>query len=90
AVKEEVFDLSAVAGKLVSWLAKKHPEAVRERYRLIDLPGEPAELLEAIGRKRGFIVSGGSVDTLKAAQNVLKEFREGKLGQFTLDEPTSP
>lgn len=87
AIKEEVFDLHAVAGKLLKWLAENYPEAVRERYKLEDLSGEPEELLEAIGVKRGFILSGGAVDTLKSAQNIMKEFREGKLGRFTLDEP---
>ena len=88
AIKEEVFNLNAVAGKLIKWLAENYPEAVRERYKLEDLAGEPEELLEAIGAKRGFFISGGVVDTLKSAQNVLKEFREGKLGRFTLDAPS--
>lgn len=88
AIKEEVFNLNAVAGKLIQWLAENYPEAVRERYKLEDLAGEPEELLEAIGAKRGFFISGGVVDTLKSAQNVLKEFREGKLGRFTLDSPS--
>jgi len=88
AIKEEVYNLNAVAGKLIQWLAENYPEAVRERYKLADLAGEPEELLEAIGAKRGFFISGGAVDTLKSAQNVLKEFREGKLGRITLDAPS--
>lgn len=87
AIKEEVFELNAVSGKLIKWLAENYPEAVRERYKLESLAGEPEELLEAIGAKRGFFISGGAVDTLKSAQNVLKEFQEGKLGRFTLDAP---
>lgn len=87
AIKEDVFDLNAVAGKLLKWLAENHPAAVRERYGLENLPEEPEELLKAAGAKRGFYMSGGTVDLLKSARNILKEFREGKLGRFTLDEP---
>jgi len=87
AIKEEVLDLEAIAGRLLTWLRENHLLVIRERYRLTDLPKEPERLLEAIGAKRGFVLPGGTVDTLKAAQNVLKEFREGKLGRFTFDEP---
>lgn len=87
AIKEEVFDLNAVAVKLLQWLAENHPEQVRERYKLEVLPGEPEKLLEAIGAKRGYYITGGVVDNLKSAQNILREFRDGKLGCFTLDEP---
>ncbi len=87
AIKEEVFDPVEVAGKLLKRLVKTCPDLVGERYRLDRLPEEPGELLEAIGARRGFFVSGGYVDNLKSASIVLKEFREGKLGRHTLDEP---
>ena len=44
-------------------------------------------LLEAAGRKRGFLVSGGDVDTERMAKILLDEFRAGKLGRFTLELP---
>lgn len=87
AIKEEVYDFYAVAGKLAHWLAENYPGALRERYKLDTLPVDQDELLEAIGAKRGYYVSGGMVDTLNSARIVLKEFREGKLGRYTLDEP---
>ena len=44
-------------------------------------------LLEAAGRRRGFLVSGGEVDTERMAKILLDEFRGGKLGRFTLEVP---
>ena len=44
-------------------------------------------LLEAAGRKRGFLVSGGEVDTERMARVLLDEYRGGKLGRFTLELP---
>ncbi|MDD4170340.1 MAG: ribosome biogenesis GTPase YlqF [Desulfotomaculaceae bacterium] len=87
AIKEEVFSLYDVAGQLIELLAKKYPEAVMKRYKLQHLPEEAGELFRLIGISRGFIGAGGTVDLLKAAQSVMKEFREGNLGRITLEQP---
>ena len=44
-------------------------------------------LLEKAGRKRGFLISGGEVDTERMSRILLDEFRGGKLGRFTLEFP---
>ena len=44
-------------------------------------------LLEKAGRKRGFLISGGEVDTERMSRILLDEFRGGKLGRFTLELP---
>jgi ribosome biogenesis GTPase A len=88
AIKEQVFDLEAVAGRLAVWLAVNHPGSLKDRYRIeISSPAEPQEALAAVGKSRGLIQHGGRVDTYKAAVLLLKEFREGVLGRFTLDQP---
>ena len=43
--------------------------------------------MEEAGRKRGFLVSGGEVDTERMSRILLEEFRSGKLGRFTLELP---
>ena len=61
---------------------------LRERYKLTgELPGDGWELLQLIGRRRGMLISGGEVDTERAAITVLDEFRGGKLGRITLEKP---
>ena len=88
AIKEDVYDLYDVAGHLLKWISENYPHALRERYKIMrELPAEPEEMLRAVGSRRGFLTPGGKVDTLKAAQIVLKEFRSGKLGRFTMDMP---
>jgi len=89
AIREQVFDLEAVAVRLAGWLADNHPGCIRERYKvdLVAVTGDPAEVLAAIGQSRGLIQQGGRVDTYKAAVLLIKEFREGTLGRFTLDLP---
>ena len=87
AIKEDIYDLNQVAGSLLKWLSVNYPNALRERYKLAELHEDAEELLRAVGSQRGFLTPGGNVDTLKAAQVVLKEFRSGKLGRFTLEVP---
>lgn len=97
AIREEVFNIYDVAIRLIKWLVENRPEAFLKRYKSPDLPEDTEELLaenaesllELVGLSRGFISAGGAVDLKKSAQNVLKEFREGKFGRITLDDPTS-
>ena len=56
-----------------------------ERYKLTELPEDDYELLEAIGRKRGFIVSGGRIDMERTAIILIDEFRACRIGRITLD-----
>ena len=48
---------------------------------------EPYDLLQYIGRKRGMLISGGEVDTLRVSQMLLDELRGGKLGKITFERP---
>lgn len=88
AVKDDVIDTETLACHLMEMLAKRYPEAVRERYR-IEIPEEidSYELLTEAGRKRGYLVSGGEVDTERMAKVLLEEYRSCKLGRFTLESP---
>ncbi len=88
AVKEGVIDIEELSCRLISLLHKRYPQALKERYG-IDPAGELQgwELLELAGRKRGFLVSGGEVNLERMAKVLLDEYRSGKLGRFTLEEP---
>jgi ribosome biogenesis GTPase A len=88
AVKDQVFDVEEVAGKLAGWLAANYPESLKDRYK-IEIPdsAEPEVLLELIGESRGFFQQGRKVDSFKAAVLLLKEFREATLGRYTLEKP---
>lgn len=89
AVKDEILDLEGLSSRLLERLVKLYPQTVASRYKLQQLPaGLPGhELLELVGRKRGMLVSGGGIDTERAAVAVLDEFRGGKLGRITLEWP---
>ncbi len=88
AVKDGILDIEELACKLISLLHKRYPEALKERYKVEAEQGTAGyELLEMAGRKRGFLVSGGEVNTERMAKVLVDEFRAGKLGRFTLEVP---
>ena len=88
AVRDEIMDLETLACHLMAYLGKHYPNALLERYKVEVMPEDDGyELLMKAGRKRGFVVRGGEIDTERMAKILLDEFRGGKLGRFTLELP---
>jgi ribosome biogenesis GTPase A len=87
AIKDDILDLEALATILCSRLRHLYPELLMARYKLTELPEEMTdwELFLAIGKKRGFLISGGEINTERTANMLLDEFRGAKLGRITLD-----
>ena len=88
AVKSDVLDIETLACHLIEMLWKRYPDALRQRYK-IDLPEDAQgyELLTEAGRKRGFLLSRGEIDTERMARVLLEEFRSCKIGKFSLETP---
>lgn len=88
AIRDEVLDVEYIAVKLISFLAKNYPDSLEQRYKMQDFAElDGYELLQLMGKKRGFVVSGGEIDTERAAKILLDEFRGAKLGKITLEKP---
>ncbi len=88
AVKDEIMDVETLACRLMELLSRRYPKALEERYKIgVDPAAQGWELLEQCGRKRGFLISGGEVDTERMAKILLDEYRSGKLGKITLEYP---
>ena len=88
AISDDILDIETLAMKLLSYLAESYPQSLTERYKIeFDESDNGLALLEKVGRKRGMVVSGGEINTERAAITVLDEFRSGKLGRITLELP---
>ena len=88
AIRDEVVDVEELATRLMDYLGAHYPDALAARYGIE--AGDGADgwtLLARAGRRRGFLVSGGAVDTERMSRILLDEYRAGKLGRFTLEEP---
>ena len=89
AIKDQVLDMEEMACELLKILVKEYRPLLMERYDLPeDMPQDAWELLHAIGRRRGMLMSGGVIDTERAAIMLLDEYRGGKLGRISLEIPT--
>lgn len=90
AVKDQIMDTELLAMRLLDFLkVEKNPIFV-ERFKLQNENIEEIEsyeLLELIGRKRGMLISGGEIDTERAAIMLLDEYRSAKLGKYTFELP---
>ena len=88
-IKDEILDIEDLAYELLGYLKENYLPALKRVYKLDDDSGSVSkyELLELIGRKRGCVISGGEIDTFRAANIVLSDFRSAALGNITLELP---
>ena len=90
AVKDQVVDVELLAMRLLDFLKELKPADFISRFKLEDTELdsiESHELLSIIGKKRGMLISGGEIDTERAAIMLLDEFRSAKLGRITVEMP---
>ncbi len=90
AIKDQVLDMEEMACELLTILSTSYRPLLIERYKLEgDIPEDSWELLKLVARRRGMLLSGGEVHTERAAIMLLDEYRGGKLGRITLEEPVT-
>lgn len=90
AVKDQILDTELLAVRLLDFLRSLKPADFIVRFKLDDVDLDAVdsyELLNIIGKKRGMLISGGEINTERAAIMLLDEFRSGKLGRITLEMP---
>ena len=89
AIKDAVVDVEALAVSLCGRLRVLYPDLLSTRYKLGDLSQyedlDDYDLFQLIGKKRGFLISGGEINTERTANMLLDEFRSAKIGRITLD-----
>lgn len=89
AIKDEIMNIELLSYSLLDFLRDNYSDVLCTRYKLTDDISQMQgyEILEYIGRKRGFFISGGEIDMDRAANVVIDEFRSCKIGNITLERP---
>lgn len=90
AVKDQILDIELLAVRLLDFIKELKPADFITRFKLENEDIENIDsydLLKMIGKKRGMLVSGGEIDTERAAIMLLDEFRSAKLGRITVEMP---
>lgn len=88
AIKDDIMNTELLSYSLCDYLRDNYPNELCVRYKLDNVDGlKGYEILENIGRKRGFVISGGEIDMERAANMILDELRGAKIGNITLETP---
>ena len=88
AIKDEIMNIELLAYSLLEYLRDNYADLLGARYKLSDFEDmQGHEILEMIGRKRGCVISGGEIDTERAANLVIDEFRSCRIGNISLERP---
>lgn len=91
AIKDAILDTEYIAVILCSRLKNIAPEQFMSRYKIskdeLDACKTDYEVFELVGRKRGFLISGGEINTERTAATLLEEFRSAKIGSISLEIP---
>lgn len=88
AIRDEIMNTELLVYSLCELLRDNYPELLCARYKLDSVEGlEGHQILEKISKKRGFVISGGEIDTERGANMILDELRGAKIGNITLEKP---
>lgn len=88
AIKDDILDIVEMASALFEILSENYPEHIIKRYKLDTIENKTGfEILKEAGEKRGCIASGGEIDMMRISAIVLDEFRSGKIGRISLEQP---
>lgn len=91
AIKDEIINMELLSYSLLEYLRDNYKDELSARYKIADFEEKQGwEILEMIGRKRGFVISGGEIDTERAAKMVIDELRACKIGKITLETVKAP
>jgi len=87
AIGANALDYTVVGLFAGEFMMRRYPEMLQKRYKIAELPDNPTDLMEAIGRCLGCLKSGGGIDLHRASEAFLRELRAGKLGRISFEEP---
>lgn len=86
-IKDDVIEIEEIAVELIKYISKVKPSILSERFKIEEDLESIMDIIEAIAKKRGYILPGAEIDFLRLSSNLLHEFRSGKLGKITLESP---
>jgi ribosome biogenesis GTPase A len=87
-IPDTAIDYVSVALFAARLFLERYPERLLARFKLGSLPPTPEGLVAEIGRRRGCLRSGGTIDVHKASEILVHEFRSGGLGRISLESPS--
>lgn len=88
AIKEDVFDRESAVELMIDFLLKNYPQELATKYAVsLEESDDVNAVMAKIATSRGCLKAGGLLDIDKVVQLVLRDFRAGRIGRFTIDKP---
>ena len=84
-IKEEILNSDQIACFILKKIFELYPEKLKERYGLDSLDEDFIDAYETIGKKRGALSKGGSVDYDRVSNIIIRDLNNGYFGDITLD-----
>ncbi|MDV2580582.1 ribosome biogenesis GTPase YlqF [Alkalibacillus haloalkaliphilus] len=86
-IKDQILHLDDIAVYILRYFKEHYAEALLERYPTLNIESEDiVEWFDAIGKKRGCLMSGGVIDYDQVADVIIRDLRQGHLGNVTFDQ----
>ena len=85
-INDEILHADELAVTLLGYLKRKYPLLLAERYPVAEIE-DPYRMLEEAALARKCLGKGGDPDVMRAAGMIMEEFRSGKIGRITLEDP---
>ncbi len=85
-IRDSILDIQDIARFAYIYMLENYEERLITRFKIEELPAESQEGITLIGRKRGFLLKGGTVDYDRACRLLIQEIRDGKLGILSFDD----
>ncbi len=85
-IKDSILDIQDIARFAYNYMFERYGDRIKTRFKIDNLPEESQEGITLIGKKRGFLLKGGSIDYDRACRLLLQEIRDGKLGKLSFDD----
>ena len=87
-INDDILDMDDLCLELLGELAKEYPQTLTERYGIEDF-SEKLGMYEQLCKRRGFILRGGEFDYERGAKALFDDFRKGRVGKITLENPAN-
>ena len=85
-INDDIMIMDELACDLIAVLQEKYPRELCERYG-IELKEKPVMMLADIAESRKCYMKSDTLDLEKAAAILVDDFRAGRLGRITLEQP---
>ena len=84
-IKEEILDTMNLSCFILDKMIRLYPKNLEERYGITEIDEDYIETFDLIGKKRGALTRGGVADYDKVANIIIRDLKNGYLGNVTLD-----